>query len=804
MKLSITQNQFFDDAGRPLSSGTVSIYYHASDTLATVYYLEGDDYVEAPNPLTCSEDGRIPTVFFDATVVDVVVKDALGQVMDTFQTGFYVADAANATIVEGIADLKNADPDLGFVTVVGYDANVKAPSRTYVWDENCPTTPDNGVVVESNVAGATGAWVLLWDCRELPVSIYGVAPGHESNISAAIGFQQSVGTFGLRTPSVVLFHGGTYSSNTTFTTMKVLSFDTGVKFTDAKFSAPAIEVTAQQTSYVADFILSKKQARAESAWFRTAQAFFKCGAAELYQSPTNYFESTALDTSFTIQNTRISGSPLYLTGSGWYMALDGCDIADRSLSASWTLKIKNCTFMDRWFTTEPTDVGDAPTHKLQAKTSEGCFIDVDNFNWPDLFYKLAVYNSFTSIDMRGRTLQVVAAGIFSEINNATILECNVNGNTVIRNCSIAELNASSGNVSIQNSTVTNFQASSGNFNIYDSRVVFTTCDADELYVYRSGVQLNCDIDTFSTKVVSEDSTWELQEGVNYHTIGVSSLTTANYVYDLTVNFARCHIDNGTIIANAMSISDCDISGNCKVRAFPKKSGADFVLSVRFDRNVLSGTSRLTISPSPVNDGNTDVYDVGISMLHIEGNIFGTTDTYGIKMPFFANDGKHRFMKGSALTATTSSGTVIASWSQPWTYRNNSGNCPSETIPVISDNNTSTDNVYDSSITYAVGNSALSRRVFCIPTDASDSGSDTPDGWVIGFKGKRLAPLNNFTLSSDSLFVERSFPEVALFPDIAMGYNVRPGYEASDDIFTVRFACGSSLKTTSFKSWPAPV
>lgn len=803
MKLSITQNQFFDDAGRPLSSGTVSIYYHASDTLAKVYYLEGDDYVKAPNPLTCSEDGRIPTVFFDATVVDVVVKDALGQVMDTFQTGFYVAAAANATIVEGIADLKNADPDLGFVTVVGYDANVKAPSRTYVWDENCPTTPDNGVVVESNVAGANGAWVLLWDCRELPVSIYGVAPGHESNISAAIGFQQSVGTFGLRTPSVVLFHGGTYSSNTTFTTMKVLSFDTGVKFTDAKFSAPAIEVTAQQTSYVADFILSKKQARAESAWFRTAQAFFKCGAAELHQSPTNYFESTALDTSFTIQNTRISGSPIYLTGSGWYMALDGCDIADRSLSASWTLKIKNCTFMDRWFVTEPTDVGDAPTHKLQAKTSEGCFIDVDNFNWPDLFYKLAVYNSFSAIDMRGRNLQVVAAGIFSEINNATILECNVNSNTVIRNCAIAELNASSGNVSIQNCNITDLRASSGDFNIYDSRVVFTTCAADGLYVYRSGVQLNCDIDTFSTTVVSEDSTWELKEGVNYHKIGVSSLTTANYVYDLTVNFARCHINNGTIIANAMTISDCDISGNCKVRAFPKKSGADFVLSVRFDRNVLSGTSRLTISPSPVNDGNTDVYDVGIAMLHIEGNIFGTTDTYGLKMPFYANDGRHRFMKGSSITLYTGTG-AYAAWSQPWTYRNNSGNCPSETIPIILNNNSSTDYVYDSNITYAVGSSALSRRVFCIPTDESDSGSDSVDGWVIGFKGKRVAPLNNYTLVANISYEDKSYPIVALFPDMTMGNNSRTGTEATDDMFTVRFACASSWKTLSFRSWPAPV
>ena len=229
-----------------------------------------------------------------------------------------------------------------------------------------------------------------------------------------------------------------------------------------------------------------------------------------------------------------------------------------------------------------------------------------------------------------------------------------------------------------------------------------------------------------------------------------------------------------------------------------------MLSVRFDRNVLSGTSRLTISPSPVNDGNTDVYDVGIAMLHIEGNIFGTTDTYGVKMPYYANDGRHRFMKGSSITSLTANG-AYAAWSQPWTYRNNSGNCPSETIPIILNNNSSTDYVYDSDFTYAVGGSALSRRVFCIPTDASDSGSDTADGWVIGFKGKRIAPFNNYTFMADGAGPEdRSYPQVALFPDIAMGNDSRTGTEATDDMFTVRFACVSSVKGFSFRSWPAPV
>lgn len=786
MKLSITQNQFFDDAGRPLSSGTVSIYYHDSDTLATVYYLEGDDYVDAPNPLTCSEDGRIPTVFFDATVVDVVVKDALGQVMDTFQTGFYVDDARNATSVEGIAALKAADPSIGFVTVVGYDQYVQAPARTYVWDANCPTTPDNGVVVESTVASANGAWVLLCDWRELPVSIYGVKPGYEANISAAIGYAQSVGTFGLRTPPVVRFPGGTYNSITTYTTAKVLSFDTGAKFTNATFSAPAIEVTAQQTSYVADFVLTKKQARVESSWFRTAQAFFKCGAAELHQSPTNYFTSTALDTSFTISGARISGAPVTLTGSGWYMALDGCDIAPRSLSSAWTLKFLNCTFMDRWYTTQPTDTGLVPTHKLQAKISDGCVIDVENFQWPDLYYKLAIHNSLTTLDMRGKAINEVEAGHFAEIKNATINECHVNDDTIITNCTIGDLQASSGNVSI-----------------YDSRVVITSCFAFELDVFRSSVLLKCDIDTFATKVISEDSTWELKEAdFVYHLIGVQNIATADYTNDVMVGFTRCRIDSGAINANVMSIVDCVITGNCKIRAFPKKVGADFLLNVRFDRNTLAEATRLTIGPGPWGSGNDDVYDVGISLLHIEGNVFETLDTYGLKMPFFAQDGRHRFMRGSAVIGGGSM--KYAGWGQPWTYHNNSGNCPSESIPAMPSNNSSTDEVYDTDYTYAISSTPLGRRVFCIPTNSSDDGAEQPGGWEVGFKGRRCAPLNNCTFANVSGSLDVSFPLVAVFPDIAIDNTTRPGDEDADDMFTVRFACQTTYKAYGFRTWPAPV
>ena len=72
MYCSLGQNQFFDDAGAPLSAGRVKIYAKGSDTLLQIYEDNGDGFVPAQNPVTTANDGRIPTVFWPAALVDVV------------------------------------------------------------------------------------------------------------------------------------------------------------------------------------------------------------------------------------------------------------------------------------------------------------------------------------------------------------------------------------------------------------------------------------------------------------------------------------------------------------------------------------------------------------------------------------------------------------------------------------------------------------------------------------------------------------------------------------------------------------
>ena len=75
VRIALTPEQYFDDEGRPLAAGRVTVTYNGSDIPVELWFRDGDDYVAAPNPFLTAADGRVPTVFFDAAVVDVRVRE---------------------------------------------------------------------------------------------------------------------------------------------------------------------------------------------------------------------------------------------------------------------------------------------------------------------------------------------------------------------------------------------------------------------------------------------------------------------------------------------------------------------------------------------------------------------------------------------------------------------------------------------------------------------------------------------------------------------------------------------------------
>lgn len=432
VKISLPQNQFFDDAGAPLASGHISVFLHGSDNYAPLFVLDGDIYRQAQNPLTCSEDGRIPTVFFDAALVDVLVQDRYMAEVDTYQAGFEWPSAKNDTVVQGIAALKEIDPSVGVVTVVGYDEYCEAPARTYVWDKDSHDNPDNGIVV-AGPQGSTGNWILLWDCRDLPVTVYGVVPGHEANISAALGYPASVGSFGLRTPSVVRFPAGTYSSNTTFSTAKAVSFDMGAKFTYGKFVCPCVEIS-ENNGFVADFTFSGACAEAHSSWFRTVTAFWSCGAKRLVIDNTNYFSDSVLHSSPTIENAVIEGSKRMLVSydSGRFLTIARCAFNAKEIFSPTSDFIKfssmrwdNNIWNDR--SASHYDFGKVSQgHHIEFLTLGNNVLELSDFDSAEIYVRMReaqVSNVSTAskvLDMEGRTLGSFSSSVFSELKSCRV------------------------------------------------------------------------------------------------------------------------------------------------------------------------------------------------------------------------------------------------------------------------------------------------------------------------------------------------------------------------------------------------
>ena len=218
MYCSLGQNQFFDDAGTPLSAGRVKIYAKGSDTLLPIYEDNGGAFVPAQNPVITANDGRIPTIFWPAALVDVVVEKSNGDgtytELDSFVAGLDLASVEAVQGVGSITELRSIAPSENMVVQVnGYYTAGDSPTRKYLWVAGAANMEDGGYVIRSNIDYNGGRWVMLWDDPEfLPVSLYGVMCGYSgyaknSNIPAleGLGHYVLVGSVRVEVPPVILF-----------------------------------------------------------------------------------------------------------------------------------------------------------------------------------------------------------------------------------------------------------------------------------------------------------------------------------------------------------------------------------------------------------------------------------------------------------------------------------------------------------------------------------------------------------------------------------------------------------------------
>ena len=669
MKISLCENQFFDDSGKPLSGGRISIFRHDSDTLAEIFTIDGDIYREAKNPAITAVDGRIPTLFFDAAIVDVRVEkrndDGSFELLDTFQQGFDYPTAKNDTIVNGMDGLKKADTNLGIVCVYGYDETTLAPSRHYVWDDSCTNQPDDGVIVMSENT-ETGRWVLLWEDEKLPCSIYGITPGNEANISAFLGYPDFVGKWRIRTPRIPRFLSGNYYSDTTFTTAKSIYFDDGASFANANFVCYSAMVPAN-SGFVANFTFTGKNVSAHSSWFREAGKFFACGAIDLFIDSENFFAVTTVSSVVTVKGANVYGNGrIAIEYDGGHLHFDGCNFQAKGI-ISPSLDVVKFT-KHRWnqsifIGTNPEryDFGKvADGHRIEFGWASGNEIDLQDFPVSEIYVKAReAYERSKpsdsidySLDMEGRMLDELRTNFFNFVKDTRI-----SGNLYI----------SGDNDSYKSSVALENVRCDGVTTIKASNLKATGCSLvfNGEYIpkgMQTAVFTGCEISTDAGKQWTADTAitatgcrWKMPISVNEDNETACSM----------VKFIGCDVDSCAFAHKNLNFKDCTITG-CSVLVLPFKEVDSYKLKFEMVGCAYDSAKAVRFDHVDFTDGKTVILEGVKPEVKICNNTFTNAEGIGVWVRFWSD-----VVSGKVFLKRYSDGEFV--------YSGNSGYCPEDSF-----------------------------------------------------------------------------------------------------------------------------
>ena len=654
MKISLSPIQYFDIAGVPLSAGRLSIYLHGSNNLANTYVMDGENFIDGPNPVILDDSAEmVNTIFVESAIYDVRVEkntDGTYEEVCQFQFGFVMPEGKNDTIVNGIAGLAEANPELGTITVVGYDSNVYAGPRTYIWDPSCTVNADGGCILESDIEDE-GRWILLSDLRELPCTYYGIAPGHEANVSAFLGYPETVGQWGIQLPPVPRFLKGTYTTPGTLSVTKTISLDEGVKFTNATIECKRIEVTGVNSDYIADFYFSDPTMVAHSSWFRTANVFWLCGASTLMIDETNYFANSLIKYALTLQNKLITGAnrlpATYQAGA--YVGLQNCTVEGRVFSRTLDyVRFVTMAGDKNLITTGTFDPGRiADGHHTQYDMAP----DLDWFESPDNFVAVATErktrmgNAYptTVIDLQGRSLTNSIA------MNAT------NGFTGLRNGSVNGLISVFGSACNLYNVVgsVNVNATDCTLVAENSHLTFATAPSGLAQL----VARDCDITMAGNPAIDASSTaLNISGGTFLGFLGVSD----PYTKSKNVVFQNVRLAGSTRWRlNRLYCHNC--VGDVLIDMYPYEENSSYWYELDFQRNTLQGSGRIWFTGVfSQTEPHTDMAEnVKFGVCRILNNDF-SGGAGGVKMLREHPYAFQHFMNPVC---------------GPWEYSGNTGDCP---------------------------------------------------------------------------------------------------------------------------------
>lgn len=668
MKMSLGNQPYLDqNTGLPVE-GRIKVYHHGTNVFADLYTIEGSQYVVAVNPQLLHGGYPDASLFIDLGIVDVVLEKYIGAEgqmgilspdsdfaqIDVFEAGLdYDLSEATADKLDTMADLREANTDLGIVQVTWYSEPGDCFPRTYIWDPLSQNEEDGGYVVRSDNSD-TGRWILLWGDEVLPCTVYGVRPGDESNMNLLLNYPETVGSFALQTAPCVRFLPGTYTSTVGFATPKQLCFDKGAQFPYSSFICHSLRMFNLPTSYVSDFSFTSKLAEAHSSWFKTASAFLTCGAARLIVDKDNYFTDSYIRMLTTLENQTIefvenTRLPISYINSGRLKLSKVNIIGTGVFNATDKISFAYTDFKDEWFSQAGSDIDFA--NFVQCRGISLNTLRLDNFKSTEAYVNALKYNGDTLLDLAGRHISGIADTTFTEIRNVYCDTLNIqmgNLDVVLDNVHCSTLNAHCRYLTVQGGSDVHFELepSIDMLDGKDSRI------SGQMTWQNGSIYVNCQ---------------KCYIGISFdYRMGNNSTASA------VLRFYDCLFQqNVAIYAKLLEMWRCVTDYNT-IKIYPYKSNNVYYLDADFEGN--SFNNDVPIEFTKYQD-DYDCYDIMLKVKIVGNQFIGNPE--GVKMQYWANragsDALRTFIKET-------NGHVFE-------YSGNSGNCPAESMRgvMVSDN-----------------------------------------------------------------------------------------------------------------------
>ena len=673
-----------DEENRPVVAGRVSVFVHDSNVLASVYTMEGDQYVPAQNPQFLDDYGRLQaTLFAELGIYDVKIEKASGDTyedFDHFEIGIDAKlDQVGRDSVKSVEELMDLDPSVSssIVTVESY------PVRNYLWDPDAIDTADGGVVVDSDVADR-GKWLLLWDSPYLPSSVYGVKDGDSTNINALFSYASVIGSMNIHTPPAVRLESGNYDLDGYRVCSKHLALEPGVTFSGTIGLRDDLEIfgNSEPGHAFGNFRFLRSGLTAHSSWFPDLDVFWHSGADILVVDGTNYFSSSTLRTTVDLSSKTVVGSGTkvtqYTNSACFALALDSTVPDNFFIPSTDFVRIDGTGFGDSVFRTtgtwDPGLVNDG--HHVQFSNVPDLDLFQNAQRWLDVMVERrnrlssAIWAEYT-LDLQGRTCRqlYLSDTSFTTIKNADI------GNIVTAGYSLTLENVR-GNVKCNSTHALSLVV--GNSRITVPR--FGVKGLASLSSVNSDIVLDGEegIDPCDCSLFVYGGTWT----------GAVKMTDAHcnaYAISKEITFRNVFI-NGDYRwkVNYVFMAGCTSSN--PIDLYPAAGGDNFFYNCELHDNHFTGAFRLWITYW-WNEDNPH-YEVSgtrvkFNRMSITDNRFDTSDQYGIKMTCYNVKGLTYYC--CAAPQNLDMGT--------WTYSGNTGSCPKMT-PGTMDNRYNWSRMYE--------------------------------------------------------------------------------------------------------------